>query len=248
LRNPISQLNFLFFSTLMAILIWMASPGVKAESFPFAAYEARYAILWHGVKAGESTHKLNHHKNGQYYFETRTDPNIPLVPYHHFESSTFSWENGAIKPQHYEFDIKEGKRHKVGNVFFNWKNRTVRNNRKPEPWHTTLQDGMQDKITQTFSLRSDLKKGINQLDYLVVESDKTKDYHFVILGSERLRTKLGLLDTIKLKHTSKKGYETLMWLAIKLDYLPVKMQQTRHNKVVASGSIISLTPLIGESK
>ncbi len=224
----------------------MASPGVKAESFPFASYEARYAILWHGVKAGESINRLYHQKNGQYYFETRTDPNIPLVPYHHFESSTFSWQNGVIKPQHYEFDIKEGKRHKVGNLYFDWKNLIVRNNNKKTPWQPSLTEGMQDKITQTFNLRNDLKKGLNDLNYQVVESDKIKDYRFVILGSERLRTKIGVLDTIKLKHTSKKGYETLMWLAIKLDYLPVKMQQTRHNKVVASGAIISLTSQISE--
>jgi hypothetical protein len=53
---------------------------------------------------------------------------------------------------------------------------------------------------------------------------------------------------MKLKHTSKKGYETIMWLAIKLDYLPVKMQQTRNNKIVAAGSILSFTPQINHDK
>lgn len=230
----------------MAIIIWMASPGVKAsveEHFPFTSYEARYDILWHGLKAGESVHKLTKKGENQYYFESKTFPNVKVIPFYQFESSNFIWQNGTIQPTLYTCDIKEGKRHKFGKVSFDWANRKISNN-LPEVWQSNLPEGVQDKLTQTFSMRAALKKGSHNLNYHVAELDKFKDYHFMILGPERLRTKIGLIDTIKLKHTSKKGYETLMWLAIKLDYLPVKMQQTRNHKIVAAGSILSFTPQI----
>ncbi|MFI4937541.1 MAG: hypothetical protein ACHQJ6_03405, partial [Candidatus Berkiellales bacterium] len=62
MKNRKSQLDFLFLSTLLAIVIWMASPSVKAKPnptpppFPLQTYEARYEVSWHGIPAGTSLH------------------------------------------------------------------------------------------------------------------------------------------------------------------------------------------------
>lgn len=231
----------------MAILIWMASPSVRGSvneelpAFPLAAYEARYTIRWHGIDAGESVHRLRDRGDGVYYFEARTSPNLSFIPYRYIESSNFTWESGKIVPQNYYYNITEGKKHKEGNVFFDWKANKLGNRKSRDFRNVTIPLDIQDKITQTLSLRHALKMGQANLLYTVAEDDKIKNYAFTILGEERLKTKLGILETVKVEHVSRKGHRTTTWLAKKWDYLPVKMAQFRQGKVLASGEILSFT-------
>jgi len=234
----------------MAILIWMASPSVKGyvkdeiTTFPLTAFEARYTVNWLGLYTGESVHKLQRSKNGDYHFETRTEPRLRFLPFHYVESSDFIWQAGKILPQNYYYNIQEGKRHKKGNVSFDWKNNTIKNAQIRTPWEATIPEGdIQDKLTQTLSLRQALIAGKSDLTYMVAEEDKLKNYSFTVLGEERLQTNIGTFETIKLEHVSRKGHRTVMWFAKKLDYLPVKMIQTRRGKQVAGGEILSFAPL-----
>lgn len=258
MRNPNSQINLLFFSTLIALVIWIASPTVKGEelhvhshqnvSFPFAEYAARYTLNWHGIPAGESIHILKQRADGQYHFQVRAEPTLKLIPFHHTESSDFIWLNGKILPQNYYYNRKEGKRHRVGNVCFDYQNKKLTNKTLSEPWEEKLPSDVQDKITQALSLRYALKIGSNTFNYIVAEEDKLKDYHFTLLGEEHLTTKLGTLITLKVEHISRKNARTTMWLAKELDYLPVKMTQHRQGKIVADGEILSFTPKAWQAK
>lgn len=239
----------MFFSTLIAILIWMASPSVKGfvntepQALPLPEYEARYTVNWHGLYAGESVHKLHRRPDGLYHFETRTAPKLGFLPYNYRESSDFSFQAGTIKPHNYYYNIQEGTKHKVGNVSFDWQKNTLNNQQLPEPWITDMPKDVQDKLTHTLSLRQALKSGLPIPTFTVAEEDKIKDYSFKIVGEERLKTKLGTLDTLKVEHISRRGNRTTLWLAKNLDYTPVKMIQHRQGKVVAGGEILSFTPL-----
>lgn len=244
-----SQLNFIFFSTLVAILIWMASPSVKGyvnqevqNVLPLVEYEARYTVNWHGLYAGESVHKLHKRAAGEYHFETRTFPQLAFLPFNYRESSDFTYHAGKIKPHNYYYNIQEGKKRKVGNVTFNWQQNTLQNKELAEPWETALPKDVQDKLTHTLSLRQALKAGVAIPTFTVAEEDKLKDYAFTILGKERVDTKLGPMDTVKVEHVSRRGNRTTLWLAKSLDYAPVKMQQKRQGKIVAGGEILSFTP------
>lgn len=225
----------------------MASTSVKANiaphpsEFPFTQYEARYTISWFGIPAGESVHKLQQRQDGHYHFEARTEPNMQMLPYHYHESTDFLWENGQIQPQNYHYNVKEGKRRKIGSVLFDWKSQTISNRELKEPWQAELPQGIQDKLTQTLCLRQALKSGTTELNYTVAEEDKIKNYVFSIVGHEQVKTKLGAFNTVKVEHVSRKGNRTTLWLAQKLDFVPVKMTQTRQGKVVASGEILSFT-------
>jgi len=227
----------------MAILIWMASPSVKANTpFPFDEYEAHYIIRWRGIEAGKSIHTLLKRPNGQYHFQSHTKPHLGMLPYHYLESSDFSWEEGKILPQHYHYNIHEGNRRKKGNVIFDWKNHKLHNHELAEPWEHALEQGVHDKITQGLSLRHAIKTGQPNLDYVVAEIDKIKNYTFTVRRKERIKTQLGLLETLVLEHTSEKGHRTTLWLAINYDYLPVKMAQSRSGKVVSTGEIAFFAP------
>lgn len=239
------QLRALLATSLFAVLLWAITPSVHA--FPIAPYEARYSISWLGIPAGESVHALHERANGHYYFETRTLPTMQMLPYHYHESTNFAWDNdsGDLIPQTYHYDVKEGKRTKKGRVNFDWQNKIISNKGLKEPWQTELTEGVQDKLTQTLCLRYALKTGTHDFNYVVAEEDKIKSYHFTIIGEEQLKTKLGLLETVKVQHISRKGARTTLWLAKKFDFVPVKMTQSRQGKIVANGEILSFTPRNG---
>ncbi|MBS0288551.1 MAG: DUF3108 domain-containing protein [Proteobacteria bacterium] len=250
MKNPISQLNFFFISSITVILIWMMSTSVKGyvrtdlNAFPLQEYEAHYAVTWLGVYAGKSVHKLHRQTNGHYHYEAKTEPHMRILPYHYVESSDFAWQNGQIVPQNYFYNIQEGAKRKKGNVSFDWKSNKIRNTHIKQPWEAALTLGTQDKLTQTLCLRQALLNKSPSLEFMVAEQDKLKNYTFIVLGNERLQTKLGLLDTIKVEHISRKGHRTTMWFAKKYEYLPVKMTQSRKGKQVANGEIVSFTPIL----
>lgn len=79
------------------------------------------------------------------------------------------------------------------------------------------------------------------LVYIVAEETKILPYSFTILYEERLKTPLGLLNTLKTKHIDHKNQVTLTWLATDYEYLPVKMEHYRKGKKVGNGEIISYT-------
>lgn len=200
-------------------------------------YEARYTVKFHGVSMGEGIHRLTQRPDGTYHFESSTTPHLSFIPYKFMETSDFTWEKNQVKPIRYFYDYHEGKRSKRGFVRFDWLQQKVENTVGKNPWEADLKSGMQDKLSYTFMLRSDLYQGNYQLSYLVAEDDELKPYKFHILGTETLKTPLGQLKTIKIEHVHKKGHRTTFWLAKDLDYLLIKIQQERKGKQVGSADI-----------
>tara|TARA_R110002110_G_scaffold166602_2_gene367336 strand:+ start:91253 stop:91972 length:720 start_codon:yes stop_codon:yes gene_type:complete len=235
-------------NTLIATLIWLASPSIQAsvnqatstQNFPIQEYEAHYDIKYFGITAGESVHRLHQRKDGIYHFESRTNPILKFLPYSYVESSDFIWENGNIIPQNYFYDIQEGKRSKKGNVTFDWVAKVVANNVSPKPWHKPLPDNIQDKVTQVLRLRYDLIQGNTDLVYTVAEDDEIKPYAFRILGEEKIASAIGTFTAIKVEHVHRKGHRTNTWFAKELNYLPIKLNQIRKGRVVGTGEISAL--------
>lgn len=215
----------------------------KPQVDPFMEYEASYKISWHGIHAGNSTHRLHQRKDGLYHYETHTKPVFSFIPYGARESSDFKIENDTVIPQNYFYDIKEGKRKKRGNVFFDWKASLVSNKTGKSPWQQTLTPGLQDKLTHSLLLRKELSQGKSKLSYQVTEDDEIKTYNFTVLGRQMLSTKLGELHTIKVEHISRSQRRTTIWFAVDLDYVPVKMIQHRKGQKVGSAQIASFSRL-----
>lgn len=253
MKQQTPPLQFWFISTLIGILIWTASPSIKAyvkqstspsnvatQAFPFSEYEAQYSIKFHGVKAGESTHRLHKRPDGMYHFESKTTPIFDFIPYRYYESTDFVWEDNQFVPQNYFYDFHEGKRLKKGNVAFDWNNKKLFNKVSKEPWEAPLTDNIQDKLTQSLKLRYDLIHNQTNLVYNVAEDDEVKEYAFRILGEEKIETSIGTFIAVKVEHIHRKGHRTNTWFAKKLNYLPIKVTHIRKGRVVGQGEILSL--------
>jgi len=227
----------------LGILIFAYRSSCDATTPPtLQPYHASYEISWYGIPAGISYHSLQHRHDNEYHFEVKTNPKFTMLPYRYTEKSDFIFNDGRFIPQNYYYNVQEGKRKKLGHVVFDWNTKTLSNQRLEEPWQAELPEHAQDKITQTLSIRQALLKGENHFHYTVVEEDKLKEYRFTQLGEEPIKTKLGMISATKVEHVSLKGVRTTLWLSKQFDYLPIKMTQERHGKLVASGDILSYSP------
>ena len=250
MKHPIQQYKLLMIGSLFGLVVWILSPSVRAEgpapktTLPIPEYEAEYKISWHNIPAGSSKHRLTLRSDGVYHLDTQSAPYIKMIPLGYIEKSDFKYNEGKIRPLNYYYDNKEGGRHKKGFVAFDWKKQIVGNPVRKDPWKQPLKEGTLDKLTQALQCRLDLLNGQkNAFVYTVADVNQVTEYHYTLLDRAPLKTNLGVLSTLKLEYISKKnGNKTWMWLATDYQYLPVKVQHFRKNKMVGDGEIISYTP------
>lgn len=219
----------------------------------FAPYKASYQITWHGLSVGESHHQLtvqiqdtSTHAEERYTFSANTTPSIPFVPYSYAEFSTFTYKHHHIYPSHYRCEKKEGTKKKGGEWHFDWDKHQVVIIRPTDRKPLHLSVGILDEVSQNFALRKDLRAGkTKNLDYAVVHGADIRTYHFTWLGEEKIETKLGTLDTIKLEHASKnKDKRTIFWMSKSHDYLLVATEQFRNGARAARGEIVRFSPQV----
>lgn len=251
MNHPINQMKMLIWGLMMGLCLWMLSPpmmaGIKtkpSDLLPLTEYEATYVLSWHGIKGGESKHSLTKRQDGLYHVSSVSEPFIKMLPFHYVEKTDFYWKNGEVVPRNYYYNIKEGRRHKSGNVFFDWQENKVFNKVSKEPWEAKIPDNVQDKLTHAVALRLDLmqKPRRNEYVYTVAEDDEIKPYTFYFLGEEKLKTRIGDLDTVVYKLITKEGRATYMWLAVNHQYLPVRVHHYKDGKKVGSGVIKDYHP------
>lgn len=226
-------------------MLGFVCPLLHAEILPLTPYTAHYKIYLKGCPMGESIHQLTSVSKALYCFTTHTQPYLNIVPYRYFAKSAFQFKAPWIIPQDYFYHTQEIRRNKKGQIHFNWKTRQLDNQYTLPNWEAPLTEGMQDKLSHSLQLRLDLIEGKRQdLEYLVAEETKVLTYTFTILDQAcLLKTHIGTLNTLKIKHIDHKNQLTFTWLAIDYDYLPVKMEHYRQGQKIGSGEIVSYTTL-----
>lgn len=216
-----------------------------SDHFPIEPYEATYVVSWHGIRGGESKHRFVEKANGEYHISTITAPYLTFLPLKYIEQTDFTWKSGQVVPDYYSYNLKEGRRHKVGTVVFDRKNNQVYNRISKEPWQQTMPEDVQDKLTHAVQLRIDLMNGKkDNLTYTVAEDDEIKPYTFELGGTEKVRTNLGIVHAQKVihHHPHRKDRKTIMWLSMDHDYLPIRVEHYREGDVAGSGMIKSYRP------
>jgi len=84
-------------------------------------------------------------------------------------------------------------------------------------------------------IANDLSRQLPKLSYTVVERGELKNYHFVRQGNERVTTKAGTFDTIKVSVKRAGGSrETTYWMSQQIGFLPVKMLHKEKGDVIVS--------------
>jgi hypothetical protein len=189
-----------------------------------AAYHAKYEVRYNGFKVGELTQSMTEENNGRQSLQTvayTTGMVAWLKSDTVTERSIWQVDAGRQTPLSYTYRYSGRGDEIFERLDFDWRERTVERQRDGKTTQLDVEPGTLDKHMYQVVLRQALRNGERTIRYLVVDGGKVKHYDFEVLGEEVLdMPHLGILVCLKVK----KG-TTLIWVAQKYDYLPVKIEK-----------------------
>jgi hypothetical protein len=198
------------------------------QCFCTQAYQATYTLYWHGIRVGKNIQTVTKINPDHFLVEWHAKPLIPFLGFKSFEKSEFYLKNNRIYPVHYIYDITKKHQNKAGELDFHDQ--------------ANLHHKGQDKISAFFQLTQDLMLAKKTLRYTVIEPPRIKIYHFHIIGETVLKTPLGMIKAIQIQHFSDHNKRlTKLWLAKDLDYLLIKFQQFKKEKMIAESNLEQFT-------
>ena len=208
---------------LLLALSLLAIPAVQAADLqPFTA---SYTADWKQLPmSGSAERSLSKGDKGDWVLNFKASMMLASLT----ETSTFKVENNTLLPLTYTFERGGlGKTKKV-NLDFDWATKMVTGMDNNDPVKLPLISGMLDKSTYQLALQRDVAAGKKSMSYQVVEGEDVDTYDFRVLGPEKVETKAGSIDAIKVERVrdpTKNKRTTVMWFAPKWDSLLVRLQQ-----------------------
>ena len=218
----------IFFHFLLIISFFMGTVSA-VETNEFIEFDAVYDVYRGGLKIAKMKRVLT--INGienSLYSETKTTGIVSLFRKDKIiEKSIWESSNGKLVPKFYEYLRTGSKKDRNVTVEFDWHKNQVTNSVNGDSWKMAATEGMLDKLLYQLSIMMDLKQGKSTLNYQIADGGKEKNYIFEVVGEEVIDTKLGELNTIKLKRKrNDSDRESIFWSAPDMHYLPVKIEIT----------------------
>jgi hypothetical protein len=114
---------------------------------------------------------------------------------------------------------------------FDWDAHRARGTSQGKPLDLVLQENTQDVLSIQIEVMQDLRSGTLPARFSIVDKDEVKEFLYTREGTERVRTSLGVLDTIKIASQREGNNRILhMWFAPSLGFVPVQAERTRDGK------------------
>ncbi|TBU71711.1 DUF3108 domain-containing protein [Pseudomonas daroniae] len=207
---------------LMLALALFSLPALAEEPKPFSA---SYTADWKQVPvSGSAERNLQKLDDGRWQLVFKASMLVAGLT----EQSTFTVEGDAFLPQSYKFERSGLGKSKDVEFDFDWSQKQVIGSDRGDPVRFPLNRGMQDKSTYQLALQHDVAAGEKSMSYQVVDGDEIETYDFRVLGEEVVRTKAGLIDSIKVERVrdpTQSNRKTILWFAKDWDHLLVRLHQ-----------------------
>ncbi|MEW5893224.1 MAG: DUF3108 domain-containing protein [Pseudomonadota bacterium] len=216
---------------ILAIVMLCVAIAARATTPP-QGFTARYSLSLEGMPLGETERRLERLANGDYLYATRTQATgvaALLMKDRIREESRFRFSKGRFLPLEYRYERSGGKQARSSSVQFDWKTRQARGNHNGEVWQVPVKPGVLDRLLYQLAVTYDLQTQRKRLSYQIAERGAVKQYDLAQAGEEILDTPLGPQATLKLQRIEG-DYETSLWLAKGLVYLPVRIEHTEDGK------------------
>lgn len=199
-------------------------------SFPTLAFElqpfsASYTADWKQLPiSGSAERSLKALENGRWELDFEASMLVASLS----EVSVFNLDKDTFLPVSYHYNRGGIGKSKEVNQDFDWQQKQIMGTYRNESFNLPLNRGLLDKSTYQLALQQDVADGKTSMSYQVVDGDEIETYDFRVLGKERVRTKAGLIDAVKVERVrdpTKSARKTMFWLATDWNYLLVRLHQ-----------------------
>ncbi|UFH48345.1 DUF3108 domain-containing protein [Pseudomonas sp. KNUC1026] len=209
-----------------ALLLACALLAPLAQAADLKPFSASYTADWKQLPmSGTAERSLKANADGSWNLAFKASMMIASLS----ENSTFKFDKGTVQPVSYTYERGGLGKSKSVNLTFDWAAKKITGNDRGDPITLPLNGGVLDKSSYQVALQEDVAAGKKSMSYQVVDGDEVDTYDFRVLGSEKVTTKAGVVDAIKVERVrdpSQTKRTTVMWFAKDWDYLLVQLQQT----------------------
>ena len=226
-------------------LVIGSSVATAQELVPFSA---SYAADMRNVPLnGEANHQLIANEDGTWTLEFSAGMFVARLS----EKSNFTLEDDAIIPIEYEYKRRGLGRSRTTTQHFDWESGVVTGDHKKDRFTLQTEPGLLDKTTYQLALQRDLMAGKTDMRYRVVDGDDIEEYHFRVVGEERVTTRVGQFDAVEVERVREPDAdrETTIWFAKDWQYLLVRLNQIetdgQHYQIVLKEATLDGEPVKG---
>ena len=203
----------------------------QGEQVKIPAFKAYYNILRQSDVVGTAIRELKYLENGLAKYSYRTELEWLIFSDERQETSLINIDRAKVTPLKYEFIRTGTGKDKHYKWQFDIKKNHAFNTIKHEDHIIDFPENIQDKLSYHFQHRLNMIKNSSQEHYVypvIGTSGKIKNYVYQYNGTEDIMLPYGLVKTIKLKReVIEKKRVTYAWFAPELDYLLVKLYQSK---------------------
>jgi hypothetical protein len=224
---------------LMAALAVAADEaGAAAADASVATYTATYRVEYKGKEAGFSDWSVRQLGDNRYEYQARITPKgmLKLIrPKPTIERSQFSLEGTALRPLEYWFE--DGSRSGEDNwhLVFDWERHVAIVTTTEARREIAVPDIALDIGTLKAAVMRDLVAKGAPGPYEIADQDSVGTYEYTDSGPATLATGVGSLETqLFVQHRAGSSRSTWLWVAPKLGFLPVRIEQRRNDEVQTS--------------
>jgi uncharacterized protein DUF3108 len=212
---------------------------------PPAPFVATYQVAWHGITAGASTLTLVAPTPGTFTYSSNIKAHglFRLVfPDALVQSSTFTLADGHVLPLHYQEGGMARDHSDVVDLSFDRGSGRVHGTADTHAVDQPLDAGVQDPMSVQIELMRQLQAGLAPTQFKLFDKNEAKEYFYTRERTEVLNTPLGALDTVVYR-SDRPGSDrvTRLWLAPKLNYMPLQANRSRNGSVDLSMRITAVS-------
>lgn len=234
-------------------LRWLAALGLSlcagaltaAELTPFTA---SYAADMKKIPVnGEAIHTLTQNDDGTWNLSFTAGMFVARLS----EESTLRFEEGNVVPLNYKYERRGLGRGRETTQVFDWANKQVTGEYKGEAFTLSAEPGLLDKTTYQLALQRDLMAGLMEMSYQVVDGDEIDQYDFKVVGEDRVTTRAGQFDAVKVERVrdADSKRQTTLWFAKDWNYLLVRLSQVetdgQHYRIMLKEATVGGEPVVG---
>ena len=227
------------FTQLLLLINFLYMPLVNADATTSdLIFKHSYKLISSKIHFADSVNILYKDNQDEYTFEvsSRTAGIFKAKKDIRNEISKFRKISDSIFPQEYYFNREKKESNEQYKTFINPKDnisKTVisKDNKVDTITHPHIID-VQDRLTVQLDYINKMKTADFDQTYTVIDKGRVREYTFSLYATEDIDTIFGNTSTVVVKRAIKNNKRsTLTWYALDYDFVPVKIEQYRKDKL-----------------
>ncbi len=219
----------------LAASLWLGlATAAAAGDLAIPPYHADYSVARNSLTIGIAKFTLTQNSDGSYTYQSVTRPaGVAALFFSDVvtESTHFELADGAPRSLLYSFSQTGGSHEKAETIQFDWQKRAAYTGEDGKNRPSRIEAGTADRFLAQLLISLDAAAGKPGGQYTVLDHHELTTYTLSAQPVARLHTPAGEFDTVVLERKDEvKGRVMDFWLAPKLHYLPVQLQQRETDK------------------